>query len=79
MAKSDIAEQVEDKDNSAAIALNSSDEKRSRILNRRLDIRILPICCWVRVIATASIPANTILRCIFLISLIEETSAMHEF
>lgn len=23
------------------------DEKRNRLLNRRLDLRILPLCCWV--------------------------------
>lgn len=30
--------------------IDSTDEKRNRLLNRRLDVRILPLCCWVHLL-----------------------------
>lgn len=34
-------------DTNKPITTNVDDEKRNKSLNRRLDIRVLPLCCWV--------------------------------
>lgn len=53
MEKPDVAEHLEHqnseerKDVKESGAIDIYDEKANKKLNRRLDARILPLCCWV--------------------------------
>ena len=53
MEKSSPPEHIEngsldpDPQKNPEITEDVNDEKRNRNLNRRLDLRVLPLCCWV--------------------------------
>ena len=46
--KHDVTDQTTTESKISAIDIHATvDEKRSKALNRRLDFRVLPLCCWV--------------------------------